>query len=492
MVEAALVMKQINGEMIQAIPLDVNLKHVYCAKFADSVIEGITAEMFCCDLVRGDGGELSNSSGSAPKFNSISSSTSLAVNTFAPWKKRLNELRIYLGKLQLTGFDKLDFEHIAKTAIPKATKHPNLDVWLESDDAILAIECKFCEYLDKKIKRATLYPAYRRLASSMDRQNPWVKAIDLVTNTKGECKYRFFDAVQIIRHYFGVQNSGQKEKHLLYLYWHPENEDWRDIHPFNLHMQELMEFSELVSQATDVHFHYMSINDLWNQWAFVCIDEVQVYVNSIKDKYSVKINIPKEKKIKKQSSDVRTCNFKLLDDNHGKNPKNQTHEKAMTRHMYWNKKPMVLSHSGGEVPITLIGYEIPLGPRINKKSTMDLLGIDQDHNAYIIEVKMAGNSDKPYPDASDQLNRYAVMFKASLPYIEDELNTHDGYRNVKFNKIIRMLLAPIDYYNNHSTCLTHIEPEIYPCCFTRSDEYEGISSLTDEFGKINIQYVPRS
>jgi len=289
MVEAALIMKQINGEMIQTIPHDVDLKHVYCANFANSVIDGITTDMFCCDLIRGDGGELSNSSGSAPKFNSISSSASMAVSTFAPWKTRLGELIVDLGSKEMTGFDKLEFEHIGATAIPEAKKHPNLDVWLESDNAILAIECKFCEYLGERTEKASLLPAYKRLASSMDRQNPWVKAIDHVTNEKGECKYRFFDAVQIIRHYFGVLNSGQKEKHLLYLYWHPENEDWMDVHPFDLHMQELKEFSELVSQADDVPFHYLSFNELWEQWAQIESPIVLKHANAIKHKYSIQI-----------------------------------------------------------------------------------------------------------------------------------------------------------------------------------------------------------
>lgn len=289
MVEAALIMKQINGEMIQTIPHGVDLKHVYCANFAHSVIDGITTEMFCCDLIRGDGGELSNSSGSAPKFNSISSSASLAVSTFAPWKTRLSELIVDLGTKQMTGFDKLEFEHIAHTAIPKAKKHPNLDVWLESDDAILAIECKFCEYLGERTEKASLHQAYKRLAATMDRNIPWVKAIDLVTNEKGECKYKFFDAVQIIRHYFGVLDSGQKEKHLLYLYWHPANEDWMDNHPFDLHMKELKEFSELVSQATDVHFHYLSFNELWEQWSQIESPNVSEHANAIKHKYSIQV-----------------------------------------------------------------------------------------------------------------------------------------------------------------------------------------------------------
>lgn len=297
MVEAALILKQINGEMIQTVPANVDLKHVYCCNFSKSVIKGIDIDMFCCDLIKGDGGELSNSSGSAPKFNSIISSSSMAVSTFAPWKIRLNEFTIDLGEQRLSGFGKLEFEHIAKTAIPKAKKHPNLDVWLESDDAILAIECKFCEYLTEKTEKASLDDAYKWLADKMDRTNPWVRAIDLVINSNGKCKYRYFEAVQIIRHYFGVLNSGYKEKHLLYLYWHPENEEWMDIHPFNTHMNELIEFSSLVSQAIDVHFHYMSINELWDRWARMDIPDVKKHVTALKDKYLVTIRstINKEK-----------------------------------------------------------------------------------------------------------------------------------------------------------------------------------------------------
>jgi len=286
MVEAALIMKQINGEMIQTVPHNVDLKHVYCANFVNSVIEGITADMFCCDLIRGDGGELSNPSGSAPKFNSISSSASMAVSTFAPWKNRLSKLSINLGSKLFTGFNKLEFEHIAKTAIPGAKKHPNLDVWLESDNAILAVECKFCEFLNGK-KRQSLHKVYKRFSSEQKMDSPWVSAIKHFTDDKGKCKFNYFEAVQIIRHYFGVLNSGQKEKNLLYLYWHPDNEDWMDIHPFDEFTKEMSKFSDFVSQATDVNFHYMSFNELWEQWSTIDDKDIQKHVKVLKQKYSV-------------------------------------------------------------------------------------------------------------------------------------------------------------------------------------------------------------
>ena len=60
-----------------------------------------------------------------------------------------------------------------------------------------------------------------------------------------------------------------------------------DIHPFDLHMKELKEFSGLVSLATDVHFHYMSFNELWDKWSLTNNPEVQDHVKSLKQKYSI-------------------------------------------------------------------------------------------------------------------------------------------------------------------------------------------------------------
>lgn len=60
-----------------------------------------------------------------------------------------------------------------------------------------------------------------------------------------------------------------------------------DIHPFDLHMKELKEFSELVSLATDVQFHNLSFNELLNQWALNSVSEVQQLVGAMRHKYSV-------------------------------------------------------------------------------------------------------------------------------------------------------------------------------------------------------------
>ena len=496
MVEAALIMKQINGEMIQTVPDNVDLKHVYCANFTNSVIDGITADMFCCDLIRGDGRELSNQSGSAPKFNSIVSSASMAVSTFAPWKNRLSELSIDLGSQQLTGFNKLEFEHIARTAIPRAKKHPNLDVWLESDNAILAIECKFCEFLSKRDKKASLNPSYKRLATEQKMDSPWVKAIDVVTNKNGISKYQFFDAVQIIRHYFGVLNSGQKEKHLLYLYWHPENKDWMNIHPYGTHLMELREFSELVSKATDVQFHYMSINELWEQWYLSSNSQVKDHLKEIKKKYSIKINnqSPKKKELQmlKESDNIRTKDFKLFDDDHGKTPKNPLDERSMSRHLYWGKKPLKVNHLSKQLRIDLIGYEVPLGTNKKDQQFIDLVGLDKSHVLYLIEIKNISSSKRPSDVVKNQINIYHERLKKSLPYLVAELNQNERYRDVKIDKITKILLAPLKYYQKYESNIVLVDDDVLFCYFAKSIEYSDIASVSDDDSIQLCTYTPDS
>lgn len=291
MVEAALIMKQINGQKIQEIPSKVDLKHVYCANFTNNVIKTIDQSLFCGDLNGGSGGELSSHSGSIPKFNSISSSTALAVSSFAPWKPSISALVIDTGIKCFTGFTNLEFEHIAKNGIPKTAVYPNLDVWIEYESGVLAIECKLCEFLAGKIdKKVGFSHQYEDLVEKKGLQgSPWIEAMKHVVNLKGECKYDYFNAVQIIKHYFGLIHSVEKEKHLLYLYWHPENEGWEAIHPFDKHAQELNDFASIVENASDVQFHHMSFNELWNQWALIDDQDVKKHVNWLEQKYLVSI-----------------------------------------------------------------------------------------------------------------------------------------------------------------------------------------------------------
>lgn len=288
MVEMALILKEFNGKTEQSVVPQKNsklsklFKHVYCCNFQSNLLKDITPEMYWYDLIRGKGGELSNQTGSAPKFNSITSSTALAVNTFAPWKVKVSDLIFKIKDLVFSGFDSLEFEYIAKT---KNNSYPNLDVWLQNNAKVLAIECKFCEFLGNNNFKE-LQRSYLDMIKKEGYSGPWIDAIDIVTDSKGKGIYKYFDVVQIIKHYFGLINTDIQEKHLLYLYWHPENKDWNEIGPYDEIETELAKFNQIVSGADDVHFHYYCFNEMWAQWE----SRWKTHVGQLREKYSVSIN----------------------------------------------------------------------------------------------------------------------------------------------------------------------------------------------------------
>lgn len=70
----------------------------------------------------------------------------------------------------------------------------------------------------------------------------------------------------------------------------PDNVGWMDFHPFYKQEVELKDFSNLVSQTTDVNFHYMNCNELWEQWASINNKDIQMNVEALRQKYSININ----------------------------------------------------------------------------------------------------------------------------------------------------------------------------------------------------------
>ncbi|HNZ32797.1 MAG TPA: hypothetical protein PLN17_06835 [Candidatus Cloacimonas sp.] len=289
MVEMALILKEFNGKTEQTVvpqeksKLSKVFKHVYCCNYEMNVLKCVKKDSYYRDLLKGHGGELRSSKiGSAPKFNSIISSAALVVNTFAPWKDHLGDLTVEVNGNAFSNFISMEFEYIAKT---KNNSFPNLDVWLENNTEVLAIECKFCEFLGNNNYKK-LQGSYRNIIKQEGYTGTWIDIINAVTDSSGKGIYQYFDVVQIIKHYFGIINCNKPEKNLIYLYWHPENKDWNKIHPYDVLEKELEDFSQKVSGATDVHFYYLNFNDLWNQWE----SNQKEHIDMLRDKYSVCIN----------------------------------------------------------------------------------------------------------------------------------------------------------------------------------------------------------
>ena len=125
------------------------------ARIENNLIPGIQLEDFQADLLAGAGNELDG------HFFSSRSSSALAVNSFAYFRKRPNEL----GMQEIRGVRSLCFEKKLPTGLGGTA--PHVDVWMETVDGSVAIESKLLEYFPEpnpplsKVTDGLRYPRRR-------------------------------------------------------------------------------------------------------------------------------------------------------------------------------------------------------------------------------------------------------------------------------------------------------------------------------------------
>ncbi|MEO7859752.1 MAG: hypothetical protein ABIU05_04805, partial [Nitrospirales bacterium] len=137
---------------------------------------------------------------------------------------------------------------------------PHLDLRLDADDRVLAVESKCLEYLTPK--RAIFARAYDRIVDQRA-ESPWYRHIHLLRNY--DQHYRYLDAAQLIKHYLGLSHGEPRRSiTLLYLFWEPRN--WQDFEACRQHRAEIHAFSEVVA-GDRVRFEACSYDDLWKEWA---------------------------------------------------------------------------------------------------------------------------------------------------------------------------------------------------------------------------------
>jgi hypothetical protein len=202
------------------------------------------------ELRKGKGNELEN------KFLAIHSSSALCVNNFAPFKGSKNEISFYGN----ANFEKATFEMELSTKISK----PNLDLFLENKNIMIGIESKFTEYFKKNINHTkdNLCKYYKRkeLSYLPDKFNSLL--LDYINSTDE----MYLDVAQLIKHSIGlINNKGQKNAVLIYIYWQPTN--WEDFEICKKHSEEVNLFSDKMSLFQDViSFKYLSYSDLWREY----------------------------------------------------------------------------------------------------------------------------------------------------------------------------------------------------------------------------------
>jgi len=138
---------------------------------------------------------------------------------------------------------------------------------------------------------------------------------------------------------------------------------------------------------------------------------------------------------------------------HGKrDAKNPLSEAQIQRTIYSSQRLMISKTRNEKPVIRIIGYEVPL--EVGKRGKcVDLMGYDNDKNLYIIELKKEDSNEK-IDKAIEQLNDYAKLVENIKHYIEKE-SEETFFIKIAFKKIIRMIIAPRDYYKDNEPSIGH-------------------------------------
>ena len=227
----------------------------YTATVEENLIDGVRLTDFEDDLRQGNGNELCEDAQGRIKFCAAHSSSALAVNCFAPFKRHLADLSL-LGE---NGFHAMQFE----TRCPSGLRGtpPNLDLVIENKNIVIGIESKFTEHLDARSQNKH----GQEFADSYmtNQQASWdAKWVAEMRRIKNDRPYKYLDAAQLVKHAFGLKNTFGDDCVLLYVFWQPADAAHQN---FINHREEIACLSRRVDGATP-SFTAMSYSELWRAW----------------------------------------------------------------------------------------------------------------------------------------------------------------------------------------------------------------------------------
>ncbi|HWQ93148.1 MAG TPA: hypothetical protein VN673_15850 [Clostridia bacterium] len=236
------------------------------ARIEDNLIPGIQLEDFQADLLASAGKELDE------HFYSSRSSSALAVNNFAYFRKRPNDL----GLLEVRGVRSLSFEKRLPTGLGGTA--PHVDVWVETANGPIAIESKLLEYFPRT--ESTFVESYRRSALPQA-EDCWWGVLETCQNRKTHLK-----TAQLVKHYLGLKRwadeNPSRKATLLYLFWEPL--DASDLAVCRQHREEIRRLEQAVIRST-IHFRAMSYPELWQEWQST--PSLTHHVQNLRKRYAV-------------------------------------------------------------------------------------------------------------------------------------------------------------------------------------------------------------
>ena len=221
----------------------------YVVDFRSTLLPSVLVEDFEADLSSGGGNELQT------KFCAAHSSAGLAVNCFAPFRRRIADLMLP----EQTAFADLQFEKKCPTGL--RGQPPNLDVVLSGPGGKVGIESKLAENLSKR-PMAKFSRAYEEQIRDRRRDQGYFREMLRLQNHSYH--YTWLDAAQLIKHAFGLAHTFPNVPvTLVYLFWEPANPAASP--EFAAHRAEVEEFKAQVAGSFPA-FQAISYPELWDFW----------------------------------------------------------------------------------------------------------------------------------------------------------------------------------------------------------------------------------
>lgn len=225
-------------------------------------LPGVPANYVRERLEKADGHELSSG-----KLASDESSAALAVNAFGWFHDRPERLPLFstLG-LTPSHANLVEVEYCARFPW-SGGRHPWLDAWIETPQAVIGVESKRFEPYRGKKKDKPLSLAYDRPVWH-DRMGAYETLRDGLRSRT--VQFHLLDAVQLMKHAFGMVTEGRRKSKrpcLVYLFAEPTELRGRPIsdEKRRAHRAEIASFAAMVNGA-EVVFGATSYREWMCNW----------------------------------------------------------------------------------------------------------------------------------------------------------------------------------------------------------------------------------
>ncbi|MAM30376.1 MAG: hypothetical protein CMC13_15265 [Flavobacteriaceae bacterium] len=238
------------------------------------------------DFKKGDGNETKDTTSRLAKMKALHSSSALPVNVFQYWQEK--DVSPLLSACKLinrrpfnsdTLLNAVRFEQKFEICDNRKDfpKKPNLDVVIEYNNQVYAIESKFTEPYKGKPK------GLREVYTSTQLDKLWkgLTHLQVLANSisPNNNEFRYLDGAQLIKHILGLKNiHGKSGFTLLYLWYGVIGKDG------GAHRKEIEKFSE-IAKKDNIKFRHITYQEVIVKLSKEYYDENKNYLDYLSDRY---------------------------------------------------------------------------------------------------------------------------------------------------------------------------------------------------------------